>query len=201
MSMPTVNFLSYNSTGISAIKCDFINKFNDKYEVTYTSIQEHFKKTKTTDKYFCSHFPKYNSYVIPAFRAKEQDSGRPKGGLTQLSCKSVDVKKDRVSTKNYRIQAQILNFPTARIMWINSYLPTDPLTVDFDDAELLEVLGEIESILSTAKFDDVVWNGDLNFDPSRNSGFCRVMKSFLEKVGLVSLWETYAVTHTHVHTD
>ena len=133
--------------------------------------------------------------MIPAFRAKEQDSGRPKGGLTQLSSKSVDVQKNRISSKNNRLQAQILNFPTARILWMNSYLPNDPQTAEFDDSELIEVLGEIENIISTAKFDDIVWTGDLNYDPTRNSGYCRVIKSFLDKFSLASLWDYHAVTH------
>ena len=71
----------------------------------------------------------------------------------------------------------------------------------FDDNELLEVLSEVESIISSAVFDDIIWNGDLNFDPSRNSGFCRAVGAFLIKLGLVSLWDSCHVDYTHVHTD
>ena len=139
--------------------------------------------------------------MIPAVRAKDQDVGRPKGGLVQFSRKTIDVRKDRISTKSYRLQAQVLNFPKVRILWINSYFPNDPLTETFDDSDLLEVLSEIESIIDKTIFDDIVWNGDLNFDPSRRSGFCRMVKRFLNRVGLVSLWDSNDVDYTHVHTD
>ena len=96
MATPTVNFLSYNSTGIAAAKCQFIQDICDNHNIAYLSIQEHFKWSKVTSKYFIEKFDKYNSYVIPAYRPKSQDSGRAKAGLAQLSLKTVDVKKDRV---------------------------------------------------------------------------------------------------------
>ena len=55
----------------------------------FVSIQEHFKICKTIDKYFSREFPKYSSYVVPAFRHKGQDSGRPKAGLAQLNKKTL----------------------------------------------------------------------------------------------------------------
>ena len=115
MAISTVNFLSYNSTGIAAAKCKFLQDVCDTHSVSYLSIQEHFKWSKTTSKYFVD---KFNSYVIPAFRPKTQDSGRAKAGLAQLSLTNIGVKKDRVGTKSWRIPAQVLNFPTSRILSI-----------------------------------------------------------------------------------
>ena len=74
-------------------------------------------------------------------------------------------------------------------------------TVIFDDNELFDVLTEIESIMDNTEFDDVLWNGDLNWHMARNSGFSTVMKNFLTKLGLKSLWEQYPVDYTHMHTD
>ena len=54
---------------------------------------------QTIYKYFSDEFDKFHSYVIPGYRAKGQDSGRPKAGLAQLSRKDLDVRKDRVVTK------------------------------------------------------------------------------------------------------
>jgi hypothetical protein len=48
--------------------------------------------------------------VIPGYRAKGQDSGRPKAGIAQLSRKDIDVRKDRIVTKNVCLQAQILTY-------------------------------------------------------------------------------------------
>ena len=35
MTIPTVNFLSYNSTGLSSEKCKFVNNICDSNDVTY----------------------------------------------------------------------------------------------------------------------------------------------------------------------
>ena len=113
MAITTVNFLSYNSTGLSAAKFKFLQNICDLLYVSYLSIQEHFKWSKSTSKYFNDNFDQFNSYVIPAHRSKNQDSGRAKGGIAQLSLKDKNVKKDRVLTKAWRLQAQVLNLPTS----------------------------------------------------------------------------------------
>ena len=60
-------------------------------------------------------------------------------GIAQLSKSDVAVRKDRVMNGSKRIQAQVLNFPTSRLLWINAYLPNDPRTIVFDEIELLAV--------------------------------------------------------------
>ena len=201
MTMPTVNFISYNSTGISSDKCDFINKLCEENDVQFVSLQEHFKNNKVTDKYFRAKFAKFSPYILPGFRPSGQDKGRPKAGLAQLCRKYVDLKKDRVKSSSFRIQAQILNFPTSKLLWINIYLPTDPQTREFDDSELLDVLQELTNIIRMTEFTDILVNGDLNWDPRRRTGFSDVVKEFIDSVGLVPLWQSHAVDYTHIHTD
>ena len=58
----------------------------------------------------------------------------------------MDIKVDRITTKNFRIQAQLMNFPTSRLLWMNTYFPTDPGGNNFDEAGLMEVLNEIEEV-------------------------------------------------------
>ena len=60
---------------------------------------------------------------------------------------------------------------------------------------------EIENILDTNDFDDILWQGDLNWEVSRTSGFSSRMKQFLTRLGLVSVWEQFPISYTHVHTD
>ena len=158
MANPTVNFVGYNSTGIDKQKCAWIRDLCDLTDASFVSIQEHFKIAKTTSKYFSEEFDKYHSYVIPGFRPKGQDSGRPKAGIAQLCRKDIDIRKDRVVTKHFRLQAQILNFSNTRLLWINSYFPTDPQNASFDDTELLEVLAEVEHIMDSVDFDDIKVN-------------------------------------------
>ena len=201
MATPTVNFMGYNSTGIDKQKCGWIRELCDVTSASYVSIQEHFRIAKTTDKYFSDQFDKFNTYVMPGHRAKGQDSGRPKAGLAQLSRKDLDIRRDRIVTKSYRIQAQILNFSNTRLLWLNTYWPTDPQNATLDDSELLEVLAEVETIMDNAQYDDVVWHGDLNWDMSRNTEFANIMQRFVSKIGVVSLWERHPVDYTHIHTD
>ena len=201
MVIPTANFLCYNSTGLSTIKADWIRNLYEVTDCGFISIQEHFKKNRNIDQFFKDQFPEHNSYVIPEHRDSEQDSGRPKGGIAQLVSKKIDIKTDRVSTNNFRIQAQILNFSASKILWINTYFPTDPGNCNLDEEELHELLGEIENVMDNADFDDILWNGDLNFDKSRSSAFVNIVTRFLEKVGLESAWDYFPVDYTHIHTD
>ena len=70
-----------------------------------------------------------------------------------------------------------------------------------DEDEVSDLLKEIETILDTSEYEDVLWNGDINYVPSRNSGFARNISSFLERVGLTSVWEHFPIDYTHIHTD
>ena len=198
-----VTFMSYNPTGLNCLaKCRFSNKICSDYQVDFLTIQEHFKFTSTTNQYFKKQFPEYFSYVIPGHRSPGQDSGRAKAGLAQLSSKYLKINKKRVPTKSYRVQAQVLQFPTTRVLWLNTYSPTDPQLVGhYDDRDLQELLSEVEEILTNELFDDVIWGSDLNWDPSRATYFSRTMKNFLDRLGLVSVWSQYPVDFTHTHTD
>ena len=113
----------------------------------------------------------------------------------------VDIKTERVKTKCLRLQAQILHFPNVRLLWINSYFPTDPQTQNFNDNDLTEVLTEAKQILDNSDYDHVLWGRDLNWDPNCNSGFAQTVGDLMNRVGLLSAWEKYPVSHTHVHTD
>ena len=199
----SVTFMSYNPTGLdSTVKCRFSNEICKEYNVDFFSVQEHFKFTATTNQYFQKKFPDYFSYVIPGHRAPGQDTGRAKAGLAQLTKKGLKIKKDRVETVSYRVQAQILNLPSSRVLWLNTYLPPDPQNKgQYDDAVLRGVMEEVESILSSTNYDDVVWGSDINWDTSRNTYFARSMASFVERLGLVPLWSEHPVPYTHVHTD
>ena len=199
----TVTFMSYNPTGLnSTVKCRFSNDICDDFDVDFFAVQEHFKFVKTTDQFFKKKFPDYFTYMLPGYRPPGQEYGRAKAGLGQLTRKRLDVRKERVETRGYRIQAQILHLPTTRVLWLNTYLPTDPQTIgEYDDMELRAVLAEVENILENSSYDDVVWGSDLNWDPSRNSFFAWTMQSFVDRNGVVPLWSEHPVPYTHVHTD
>ena len=129
------------------------------------------------------------------------DSGRGIGGLAQLATRQVAVGRERVVARSARLQAQILNFASCNVLWINGYLPCDPQLQRFDDTELLATLLEVESIVTANSGCKVVWAADMNWDPSRNNHFTRTVAAFLDKMALSSVWEGRNVDYTHVHTD
>ena len=74
----SATFMSYNSTGIdNPVKCRWIN--NDEYDVDFLNIQEHFKSSKTTDKYFRDKFPVCYSVLVPGRRSPGQGNRESKG--------------------------------------------------------------------------------------------------------------------------
>ena len=200
-AMPTANFLSYNLTGLKETKIKWINDLILTTEASFVGIQEHFRKSKTTEDLFKKSFPTNQSHIKPGHRAPGQDSGRPKGGLAQLVKKSLNIKVSSLNIDNFRVQAQVLQFPSSKLLWLNVYFPTDPLTVNFDDDELLKVLIDIEKVMDEAEYDDVILGGDLNWDKRRNSGFSLIMTEFTTRIGLRSVWEKFPVDFTHIHTD
>ena len=193
-------FASYNSTGLDSAKVKFSTDLCDEYGVDFLSIQEHFKFVNT-DKFFRRGFSDFNCYVKPGYRAPGQFTGRAKAGLAQLCRKDYSIKKVRVNTTGFRVQGQVLQLPNSRVLWLNTYLPTDPQLQNYDDSELQEVLEEVRNILQSVQYDDVVWGSDLNWDPIRNSQFSRTMAAFVQEMGLATLWDSHPVLYTHVHTD
>ena len=160
------------------------------------------RKNRNIETHFKKMFPNSDSYIVPGVRSEGQDSGRAKGGLAQLSVKDLGVRKERVITSSWRLQAQILHCDGGqRILWFNVYFPTDPRVQNYDESELLPVLNEIEKILESCEYDDCCVGGDLNTDVRRDTGFVRAVTRFMDKIGLVSVWEKFKIDFTHVHTD
>ena len=201
MTDPSVTFLSYNSTGMNTLKSRWIRDLIKVTEASYVQVQEHFKSNKDTDKFFADQFPNYSAFVKPGHREKYQDSGRAKGGLAQLSETRIDVKNNRVKNASFRIQAQVINFPTVNILWINAYFPTDPQLINYDAVELQQVLNEVETIMDDSQYDEVIFGADFNWDKTRNTGFVSCMDRWVARVGLLDVWDTFPVDYTHVHTD
>ena len=183
--------MSYNSTGLDSAKTDWIRELIKTCKIDFFQLQEHFKTTKTLDSFFKREFPTNESYTLPGHREAFQDSGRAKGGLTQLSSKLLNIRKERIPTKNWRLQGQILEINAHKIIWLNCYFPTDPQTVVFNDEELSAVLNEIENILDNNDFADCILGGDFNFDNRRISGYANSMRDFLSKLGIISVWDKF----------
>ena len=201
MAMPTVKFLSYNSTGLNSAKVKWINDLMATCQINFCGIQEHFRKSRSIAKFFKTAFPNSDACVEQAYREDGRDTGRAQGGLAQLSCKELNVRKSKVPSTHWRVQAQILHFSSYKLLWLNCYFPCDPRVMNFDETELLLVQSCVRDILEVGGYDDCLCAGDWNYDQRRKSGFAASMKNFLESVGLVSAWERFPIDFTHLHTD
>ena len=97
------------------------------------------------------------------------------------------MKRNRVASKHYRVQAQVLNLPSTSVLWINTYFPTDPQLIgDYDDTELQACLSEVETILTNTVYSDVVWGSDINWDMTRKTKFAKTVSEFMQRFNLVS---------------
>ena len=197
-----VKFLSYDSTGMNQVKSKWICELMDTCDASFCNIQEHFKKTKTLQRYFNSEFRECDAVVLPAHREEGRDTGRAQGGLAQLSRKSLGgLRREKVVTGSWRVQAQILHFGDWKLLWVNVYFPTDPRILNFDEAELLVVQADLQAVLDRGGYDGCLCVGDWNYNARRNSGFARSMSTFLDSVGLVSVWEKFPIDFTYMHND
>ena len=50
-------------------------------------------------------------------------------------------------------------------------------------------------------YDHVLWCGDFNFDPRRHTAFTEIVRDFLQRFNISSVWESFPCNYTHVHTD
>ena len=50
-------------------------------------------------------------------------------------------------------------------------------------------------------FDDIICGGDFNWHKGRETGFASTVDGFIERLGLVSVWDHFEVDFTHIHTD
>ena len=176
-----VTFLSYNPTGFGAEKVSWVRDLLTTTNSNFVRFQEHFMSQHGSAlKVFSESFCDYKPFVVPATRQPGQKVGRASGGLAQLVTRSFDLQCDRIESTNSRVQAQIIQFPTFKLLWGNAYFPTDPQDGIFDDRELVCVLQEIESIMDKGGYDHVLWGGDINYDPTRNTTFTEIVRMSLQ---------------------
>ena len=93
--MDSLTFMSYNSTGLDNFRIKWINDLIKTFRVDFFQLQEHFRaiNLKSLDTLFKKFFPLMDNFSISAYRNPGQETGRAKGGLSQLSSKKNLVKK------------------------------------------------------------------------------------------------------------
>ena len=198
-SISEVKFLSWNSTGIDRLKCQYYSELIDECEVNFAAIQEHFKTTENSRNYFNENFPDCNTYVKKAFRRAGVDSGRGIAGLAQMIKKDLKISKKKIIFKSPRIQGQLLQFGSYELLWINLYWPVDNRSAD--DEEISILMSELEANISNYPDAKIIAGGDWNFNMQLDTAFTKTINDGLERMGLESLWKQKEIDYTYEHTD
>ena len=90
--------------------------------------------------------------------------------------KCLDKYVTRIPLKtSKRVQACLINFPRSKVLWLNSYFPTDPRIQNFDDSELKESLAAIKNVIENNVHDQILWQGDINTDVNRKSKYVDIV--------------------------
>ena len=185
---------SYNSTGFGVNAQHFIETL-----LLFSNIlciQEHFlqdcgdKKYSNTNR-LRKQYSNHDMYITPAYKPDNRVCrGRGKGGLATIWEKSLTKYVSKIKCKNFRLQGTKFSFPNGALVVINTYFPCDPRTNNFDDAELLNVLEEIQYLIENSNTSSVLLAGDLNCHFGRNTRFTNIVKTFFEERNLYIFWET-----------
>ena len=192
-----INFLSYNSTGWSEYKANFVKNVMTSNGVHVGTIQEHFLLKDNVFK-IGQYIDNCEVFAIPAFKSDLCISaGRPSGGLAILYDKNIGHCVTRVTVPNsHRVHGIVINTQGEKILVINVYFPTDKrLNIN---NELITTLQDIKFILEKHRQDSkVVVMGDLNCDLSRNTNFVLTVKDFILANDLVSAWSRFHCDFTY----
>ena len=87
---------------------------------------------------------------------------------------------EKVDCPNYRLQATKFKFPEGHILLINCYMPCDPQSDQFDDTEVVGVLGDIRSLMLSSNCEKIILVGDLNSHFDRYSRFTNIVADNLD---------------------
>ena len=192
-------FLSYNTTGWSDFKSDFINTILITHTIFICAIQEHFLLKNNLYR-LRNAFSNYNVFSVPAVKNDNIiHSGRPSGGLAFICHRNLSKYIECISCPNsHRTQGLKLKIGNVSHLFINSYFPVDKR--NYLNDELTKVLQDIKYLINTARADNIILMGDLNTDLIRNTVFTDSVKTFLQENNLQSVWETFNCDFTYCHT-
>ena len=189
-----LKIISYNGTGFNAEKANFINFLLKSMDIDIFVLQEHMHLKANVYK-IEKEFNNFESFLLPATKKNTTlCSGRPSGGLGIFWKKSLhNVVKIIKHPDSHRVQA--IEFCNKYVI-INTYFPTDPQVVNFDDLELLKSIQDIKWYFNNYSNHKFIIAGDLNSDFSRQSRFVNIIRDFFIECNLITAWSSFNVDFT-----
>ena len=203
-TMDKLCILTYNSTGLSSFKCQYITELLDKLNVNILLLQETWLVQGNLDRLGSIH-PNYAAYGISGVDDSSILQGRPYGGLGFLWNHRLSPYIKRIPTGCKRLCAISLQCSNMKMLLINLYMPVDNMSKSHVTDEFLSVCDAMEIMLNKYFDHQVLLGGDLNIDFSRNNAHDLYFKSLLERVSLTSCWDmpisTPDYTYSSPHCD
>ena len=192
---------SYNSRGFSDLKQETLKNLTiiSKDKIPVICNQENFLLKSNRYK-INQALENFHVVFNPAVK-NSHDTGRPKNGMFIAVPNVIKEQVRDISPGHWRIQAVIISTNQSRLLIINSYFPTDPRTVKFDDHELIEIFTIIDNIVDKNDFDNILLFGDINADFLRNSGHVQSVQRYLNERLLTKSWEQFDADFTHTYED
>ena len=163
-------------------------------QIDFFVLQEHMHLKANLYK-IGKEFPDFDSFLLPATKKNNVvHAGRPSGGLGIFWRKSFSNNVKIVKhPDSHRVQAVIL---FNKFVLINTYFPTDPTVMNFDDIDLLKCLQDVNWFLNEFSNHQFILAGDLNCDFSRHSRFVNIIRDFFSNNNLISVWSNFNVDFT-----
>ena len=131
--------------------------------------------------------PDYHIYFKPA--SKEGLTGRPKNGMFIAIPKYLKPNVTDISPASNRVQAILLKSDCRNTLILNTYFPTDDKTVASDTTDLLIILVDIQNIINSHDFTEIIWAGDINSDFTRSTKFVDTVRTFITENNLAKSWD------------
>ena len=195
-----IPIMSYNSTGWSEFKADFVNTLLLTHSIQIFALQEHFKLSDNVHKLDC--FLNYDVFTVPAYKhSNSLHSGRPSGGISLIYSHSISQYVSRINCpESHRVQGLKFSPPGASFLFINAYFPVDTGNNNFDEGDLVRTLQDIKYLIDQAgEGCSIVLMGDLNSDLARDTPYVRIVRNFLHENNLISLWTKFECEFTYYH--
>ena len=191
-----IQLLSYNSRGFNEFKGDYLNTLASALNTDFICVQEHMRLRENVGS-VQKELKSFNSTFIPAVQSNTSiiSAGRASGGLGLLWKRSLDKLVNIVRHPNsYRVHAVTFD---SKFLIVNTYFPVDPRTNTFDDFELVKTLEDITWYINTFPNLVLIIAGDINCDFSRNTRFVNIIREFMMRNNLMTVWSAYPVDFTH----
>ena len=193
LSDKSICISSYNPTGFGISAVEYLRKLFLFSNIV--CLQEHFLQDSGDKKYSNTNklrkaFPNHDMFIKPAIKDNSHVSrGRAKGGLATIWDRGITKYVSKITCDNFRLQGTVFSFPGGSLLLLNTYFPCDPRKNNFDDTELVGLLGDIENAINAADCPNVLVAGDLNCHIARRTRFTQTIQNFFHNLNLEFLWE------------